>query len=431
MDTKKKGDIFENFVFDYFSALLQKGYMGLNPNHTKIYKQKKYYSKDREDYIIFDVAIEVFLFEQKEPYLVILIECKNYEKNVPVDDIEEFSTKVSQVGKHYTKAICITKNGFQKGALNVAKNRKIGLWRITANDNHEVIFNRTINRIKDNDEIITNALTLENFQDISSSSIYIQTPLRFTNTPKDLIYDFLLSQKDISPKDFFTQHRVKSCSKIIPYKSKKELSILAENLSNKFYKNGEIDLNEIINTLGYKLIEIDTPEHPNIIGKLETKLKTITIFGISFYSQHQINFAKAHEIAHIFLNHSKYIISENFSPSMESLSVDIETTQNIDRLEFQANYFAGCLLLPENRLKATLYYYLQYYDIRNRGFSPLYIDSQPCNFENYRKIVLPLTEIFNVSQETMKIRLTELGLAQFVFLPTMPHKLNRYYIDTF
>ncbi|MBH8386728.1 hypothetical protein I8R13_19535 [Acinetobacter baumannii] len=49
--------------------------------------------------MIFDVAIEVFLFDQKEPYLVILIECKNYEKNVPVDDIEEFSTKVSQVGK--------------------------------------------------------------------------------------------------------------------------------------------------------------------------------------------------------------------------------------------------------------------------------------------------------------------------------------------
>ncbi|MDV4294634.1 hypothetical protein MSC41_02945 [Acinetobacter baumannii] len=44
--------------------------------------------------------------------------------------------------------LSLTKNGFQKGALNVAKNRKIGLWRITANDNHEVIFNRTINRIK-------------------------------------------------------------------------------------------------------------------------------------------------------------------------------------------------------------------------------------------------------------------------------------------
>ncbi len=56
--------------------------------------------------------------------------------------------------------------------------------------------------------------------------------------------------------------------------------------------------------------------------------------GTTFFSQHQINFAKAHEIAHIFLNHSKYIISENFSPAMESHSVDIEITQNIDRLEF-------------------------------------------------------------------------------------------------
>ncbi|WP_320158788.1 ImmA/IrrE family metallo-endopeptidase [Acinetobacter baumannii] len=327
--------------------------------------------------------------------------------------------------------MCITKNGFQKGALNVAKNRKIGLWRITANDNHEVIFNRTINRIKNNDEIISNALTSENLQDISATNIFIQTPLRFTSIPKDLIYDFLSLQKDVSPKEFFTQHRVNSYSKTIPYKSKKELSILAENLFDKFYKNDEIDLNEIINTLGYKLIEIDTPEHPNIIGKLETKLKTITIFGVGFYAQHQINFAKAHEIAHIFLNHSKYIISENFSPAMESHSIDIEITQNIDRLEFQANYFAGCLLLPENRLKATLNYYLRLYGIRNRGFSPLYIDSQPCNFENYSRIILPMTGIFNVSQETMKIRLTELGLAQFAFQPTSTHKVTRSYIDRF
>ncbi len=432
MDTKKKGDIFENFVFDYFSALIQKGYMGLNPSHTKIYKQKKYYSKDREDYIIFDVAIEVYLLDQPAPYITMLIECKNYSNNVPVDDIEEFSAKVSQVGLHNIIAIFITTQGFQKSALNVAKNRKIGLWRIAnTQEKHEVILNRTINRIKNNDEIISNALTSENFQDISSTNIFIQTPLRFTSIPKDLIYEFLSLQKDVSPKEFFTQHRVNSYSKTIPYKSKKELSILAENLFDKFYKNDEIDLNDIINTLGYKLIEIDTPEHPNIIGKLETKLKTITIFGSGFFSQHQINFAKAHEIAHIFLNHSKYIISESFSPAMESHSVDIEITQNIDRLEFQANYFAGCLLLPENRLKATLNYYLQHYGIRNRGFAPLYIDSQPCNFENYRKIILPLTEIFNVSQETMKIRLTELGLAQFAFQPTSPHKVKRSYIDRF
>ncbi|EXI10791.1 hypothetical protein J610_4076, partial [Acinetobacter sp. 723929] len=68
MNTKKKGDAFENFVFDYFSILLRKGYLGINPNQAKIYKQKKYYSKDREGYIIFDVAIEVSFFEQEDPF---------------------------------------------------------------------------------------------------------------------------------------------------------------------------------------------------------------------------------------------------------------------------------------------------------------------------------------------------------------------------
>lgn len=42
-----------------------------------------------------------------------------------------------------------------------------------------------------------------------------------------------------------------------------------------------------------------------------------------------------------------------------------------------------------------------------------------------------MTGIFNVSRETMKIRLTELGLAQFAFQPTSTNKVKRSYIDRF
>lgn len=421
MNTVEKGDSFENFVFNYFSSLIQNGYLGFNPNQTRIYKQHKYYSKDRESYIIFDIAIEIFLFGEDQPYMILLIECKNYSKNVPVDDVEEFSTKVTQVGKHNTKAICVTTSGFQKSALKIAKNRKIGLWRIlTTKNEHEVVLNRTINRTKENDEFISNSLTSEIItKNDCSNNIYIQTPLRFTTNPKDLIYDFLLSQKVLTPKSFFNQHRINSHSKNIPYKSKRELSNFAAGLLNAHHENYAIDLNKIIEKLGYKLVEINSLNNSNIIGKLETKSKTITIFGVDHYSQHQINFAKAHEIAHISLNHDKHLISENILATGQSHSVSINISQNIDRLEFQANYFAACLLLPENLLKAALKYYLIKYDIKNRGFSPLYIDTQPCNYENYKKIILPLTEIFNVSQETMKIRLSELGLAQFS-LKTLP-----------
>ena len=114
MDTKKKGDIFENFVFDYFSALIQKGYMGLNPSHTKIYKQKKYFSKDREDYITFDVAIEVFLFDQKEPYLVILIECKNYEKMFQWTILKSFQPKLVKSENIIQRLSALLKTAFRK-----------------------------------------------------------------------------------------------------------------------------------------------------------------------------------------------------------------------------------------------------------------------------------------------------------------------------
>ncbi|MDN5513261.1 MAG: hypothetical protein L0G64_13295, partial [Acinetobacter sp.] len=56
---------------------------------------------------------------------------------------------------------------------------------------------------------------------------------------------------------------------------------------------------------------------------------------------------------------------------------------------------------------------LKKYENIHRGIAPLYIDNQPCNLENYRKICLPLCDFFNVSQEALKIRLKELGYAKF------------------
>jgi hypothetical protein len=57
------------------------------------------------------------------------VECKHYKKKVPVDDVEEFHSKIDDIGAH--KGIVITTVGFQVGAIKTAKARGIALALLT------------------------------------------------------------------------------------------------------------------------------------------------------------------------------------------------------------------------------------------------------------------------------------------------------------
>lgn len=130
MNTSKKGDLFENKVFRMLKSLLDKGELGLNPMSCKIIQKAKYDSPLREKNIIVDIAIEVFAGKNEKPIMIWIIECKDYTHPVPVDDIEEFDRKVTQIMGLNTKAIFVSSNSFQKGAFTFAKNRNIALIRI-------------------------------------------------------------------------------------------------------------------------------------------------------------------------------------------------------------------------------------------------------------------------------------------------------------
>lgn len=59
-----------------------------------------------------------------------MIECKDYSKPVPVDDVEEFSAKLSQCFGKNVKGLIISSNTLQKGALKLALSHGIGVGRI-------------------------------------------------------------------------------------------------------------------------------------------------------------------------------------------------------------------------------------------------------------------------------------------------------------
>ena len=81
-------------------------------------------------------------------------------------------------------------------------------------------------------------------------------------------------------------------------------------------------------------------------------------------------------------------------------------------MEFQANYFAACLLMPRTNFTEDLLQLVQRLGTKNRGFGILFVDNQSCNQENYRLITSRLMTIYGVSRTAATIRLETLGLLQ-------------------
>lgn len=114
------GKEFEDMIFDFV-----KNKCKYNKNNIP-YLHKKYFSKERQDYIIPDITIENFINEQL--FFIIVIECKDYKGSISVSEIEEFHSKLQQIGADNTKGILVTSNGkFQKSSLNYAKSKGISL----------------------------------------------------------------------------------------------------------------------------------------------------------------------------------------------------------------------------------------------------------------------------------------------------------------
>lgn len=130
---------FEAEVATYVEEQMHFGRLGLQRGMAILCRRPRYYSKQRESDITFDVSIEVFPSAEKtgKPFLIWIWECKDYpSKRVSVDEIEEFHHKLHQVGAH--KGTVVTRHGFQSAAINLARSCGIGLM-ILLKEKHFVI----------------------------------------------------------------------------------------------------------------------------------------------------------------------------------------------------------------------------------------------------------------------------------------------------
>ena len=111
----------ESDEYELFTKRVIEEFVGVTIHH-----QKKYIGRLSHREIKIDVS---FNYKVAGADLLFLVECKCYNHAVPVDDVEEFHSKIDDIGAN--KGIMITTIGFQEGTIKTAKGRGIALALLT------------------------------------------------------------------------------------------------------------------------------------------------------------------------------------------------------------------------------------------------------------------------------------------------------------
>ncbi len=79
-------------------------------------------------------------------------------------------------------------------------------------------------------------------------------------------------------------------------------------------------------------------------------------------------------------------------------------------MEWQANRFASCLLLPHEQFIASFIKLIEQHNITDKGYGVLYVDNDPWNLRTFISIVSTLASEFGISQSVVEYRLKNLRL---------------------
>jgi Zn-dependent peptidase ImmA (M78 family) len=417
----QKGEKLEGQIYDLFKNMIDKDDFPFKKDNCKIFSQKGYYSKDRESDIKFDVSIEIYFPGQDRYSFLFLIECKNYNHKVPVDDVEEFFTKAQQISGANIKAVVASTNSFQDGALKFAKSKGIGLlryynpselrWELARSPSSFVSTSYSINEWS-----IARKGIID--QDYKSQyfDCYGYVNDEYTNSLYVLFLSIIKEGADNNISKQITKIKNKDKSKkiLIPYKSKLELENFCHEIHKDIVHESEELTFDCLSSWLFDKHGIETINTSSLDGKTlgNINFNTKKIYINSNDSSHigRNKFTLCHEIGHYLLGHGDYMIGERCLD--EDLNIE-EPPQimikDIMKMEYQANYFASCLLIPKISLSQQFLSIASNLELYDKGYGILYVDNQQCNQDTYYRVTGELMRVYGVSRIAIKIRLKELG----------------------
>ena len=420
MNTVAKGDKLEAEVFRLFERIIDAGEFWAKKEFCRLKPKARYFSRTRETEIEFDLSVEVWLPGADRASLICPIECKNYSHSVPVNDVEEFVSKCEQVEAR--KGVIVSRGAFQKGAQTYAKNKAFGLIRYLADETHKWILHRStaanvVSASADHRITLSNLITDE----VCLPPI-IDAVCETSNGATTSLWEFFddLLDNPTSKEWLMIQSPIRQLGGVVPYIEANEIDDLANRASAI---DGEIvgplDLDQLCRLEHQKCdlkvrrwAEALSPTVPtNVLGRFLFEENTIELFDGHAKSPTQMRFTLAHELGHHFLGHARYLSLDTYDEDdFEGQVGHLLSLTDIARLEWQANRFAACLLMPRRQFLHQFRLLLEDHDIKDRGYGLLYVDSQPCNLETFGSICSGLSCAFRVSFGAVAVRLKVLGL---------------------
>lgn len=421
MDTTKKGDKLEDQAFDVFESQIAEDCFFVKREYCKIFRKKGYFSKDREKDIIFDLSIEVTLPGQDRYSLLFLIECKNYGHGVPVDDVEEFFIKIQQVAAANAKGIVVSTNSFQDGAFKFARSKGIGLLRYFSKDNLEWVLTRSpssmasANLAASERSNAYNALHKENYESryfdfygCVNDTYTISSNQFFSSLARNC------SDRDVLESLAQIEQATRESRLSVPYIEEHEVEKLSFSMLTEIqYVSGAVSLDDICKQFKERpglVVKRGVNLQKGVLGKICFGPDIISIDDTQAATPERVRFTLAHELGHFALKHHKFMAQE--SCHEEDFDTDIIKTvdlKDVRRMEWQANFFASCLLLPKEQFERAFFKQVLQHELSDRGYGLLYLDDQRCNIDTFYKVTEPLMNMFRVSRSTIKLRLLKLG----------------------
>jgi Zn-dependent peptidase ImmA (M78 family) len=404
VSTTGKGNELEDEFHEYLLDQQRQGQLVFgahDPDRCVIHRKKKYYSRDREGDVEFDIVIELYGVGRPSPHTTIVFECKNYGKSVPEVYVREFSDKLKEIFPNAHKGVLVTSSRLQSGARKLAESRKLGIVKYDHNGLEFIIDRQGRTFVE---KRLMQAQIFVDESKVKPLKFSAYHDGKFFGTVGQFTSDLLFGHKGEGG----------SSSRIsVPFVPTEVLRAKAQAaLESIDYKKGPVDLEAVCAKLALDLEYTDkivrTPDGILILGSANFDRNLIQIHAHG--NPQRERFTLAHEIGHFCLQHKQYIRNDTIIASDLMLDSVGEESFNYERLEYQANAFASFLILPDHTFRIVLDEVQRKLDIRNHSHGYVFVDDQPVNYGLYHELLVLMSTYFEASRQVIEIKLHSLGL---------------------
>jgi Zn-dependent peptidase ImmA (M78 family) len=419
-NTVSRGNQFEKRSYYLIKAAVERLEFGVLPECCKIFRKKKYYSKELDDYIEFDLSVEIWLPGAEDYSFVYLIECKDYSSKIPGNDITEFINNIRFVEGLRVKAVVITTTELQPRALKLAQSQKI-MWILVKGDSHitKLYSSSRKKDIKHDTDLLQINEEIAQLQEISS--------LLFSGEESKIEWDcFIEKLLKHSLEGNLPAHTEEEAETVrLERLSSEKIKTIADGILDDFDPNIRkhflaINTEEFIAylqnkhgvTVKHESIPYDNGRDND--GAFIPETKTILIDDNIVGTDRYI-YILAHEAGHFFL-HGHLKIDQKKYDSQEDSKYNHKTKRHQllnerNFVEWQASKFASCLVMPDLSVMVKLILHQKKNNINHEG--RMFVDHVAENLQMFTVTIDALRCFFGVSEIVMEYRLADLRILKY------------------